>query len=95
MLDVLAEADAARVGATGTPNFAASRRIEIDLVDAAHAARVELADVDRLGLEELLEDDAVLECSPVATRIGAISRADARVAEHVVGARRLLDPPRG
>ena len=33
-------------------------------------------------------------CSPVATRIGRDLAADARVAEHVVGARRLLDPPR-
>ena len=32
--------------------------------------------------------------SPVATRVGAISRADPGVTEHVVGARRLLDPPR-
>ena len=34
-------------------------------------------------------------CSPVATWIGAIAPRDRRVAEHVVRAGRLLDPPRG
>ena len=63
------------------------------LVDAAEPARVDLAVVDRLGLQQLLEHDAVRR---VLTGRDADRRdraPDRGVAEHVVGARRLLDPP--
>ena len=61
VLDVLAQADAARVRADRDAELGGEQQDRDRLVDAADAARVELADVDRLGLEELLEDDPVLD----------------------------------
>ena len=58
------------------------------------AARVDLADVDRLGLEELLEDDAVRDVLAGGDADRRDLAPDARVAEDVVGARRLFHPPR-
>ena len=80
-------------GQTGMPNFAASRSTAMHLVHAAQPARVDLAEGDRVRLHELLEDDpilAVLSRGDADRRDGA---RDRRVAEHVVRARRLLDPP--
>src|SRR5262249_31779902 len=58
------------------------------------AAAVDLADVDRLQLEQLLEDDAVLDMLARRHPHGRDRVADPPVAEDVVGARRRLDPPR-
>ena len=60
MLHVLAEADAAGMRADRDAELRRHQDDRQHLVDAGDAARVDLADVDRLGLEELLEDDAVL-----------------------------------
>ena len=80
----------------GTPARRTSRPAAArqHLVHAAEPAGVDLAEVDRLRLEELLEEDPVLPCSPVATPIGATARRDRGVAQHVVRAGRLLDPQR-
>ena len=45
-------------------------------------------------LEQLLEDHAVLNVLARSNADRGHLAADARVAEHVVGTRRLLDPPR-
>ena len=63
------------------------------LVDAAQPAAVDLAEADRLGLQQLLEDHAV---GGVLAGRHADRRdrpGDRRVAQHVVRAGRLLDPP--
>ncbi len=60
----------------------------------AESGRIELAEVDRLRLEHLLEQHAV---HAVLARGDADRRdrfADGGMSEHVVGARRLLDPVR-
>ena len=93
MLDVLAEADAAGVRADGDAVLGRHQHDREHLVHAADAAGVDLADVDRLRLEELLEDDAVLDDLPGRDPDRRDRLPDPRVTEDVVGARRLLDPP--
>src|SRR5207248_677069 len=65
-----------------------------DLIHAAEAARVDLAEADRLRLQELLEDDAVLAVLAGRDADRRDRLRDRRVAEHVVGAGGLLDPVR-
>ena len=62
------------------------------LVHAAQPARVDLAVVDRAGLQELLEDDAVRGVLAGRHADRCDRAPDRRVPEDVVGARRLLDP---
>jgi hypothetical protein len=69
------------------------------LVDAADAAGVDLAGADRVGLQQLLEDDPVgrdLAGGHPAPPAGqsATARAIRAWPEHVVGVGRLLDPVR-
>src|SRR4051812_47107015 len=65
-------------------------------VHAAKPASIDLAEVDRIGLEELLEHDTVLAmlagCDPDAE--GAHGLGHLSVTEHVIWAQRLFDPPR-
>ncbi len=65
-----------------------------NLVDAAESRRVELAVVDRLGLEHLLEEHAVHAVLAGGDADRRHRLADRGVTEHVVRARRLLDPER-
>ena len=58
--DHLAETDAAGMRADGDAGLGGHQQDREDLVDTGQAARVDLADVDRLSLEELLEDHAVV-----------------------------------
>src|SRR5207245_2306206 len=63
-----------------------------DLVHASQPARVELAEPDGVGLEELLEDDAVLTVF-AGSYFDRCDRArDGGVAQDVVEARQLLHP---
>ena len=94
VLDHLAEADAPGVWAH---RHAELRREQEDgevLVDPAHPAGVDLHHVDRLGLQELLEDDPVLDVLAGGDPDGAHGVADRAVAENVVGRGGLLDPVR-
>src|ERR1700687_4217631 len=94
VLDVLAEPDAAGVRAHRDAELRRQQKYGQDLVDATEPAAVDLAEVDRLGLHELLEHHAVLH---VLARCDAdwLDRfADAAVAKHVIRAGGLLDPPR-
>src|SRR5207244_12094873 len=65
-----------------------------ELVHAAEPARVHLAEADRLRLQQLLEDDWVLAGLAGRDADRRDRARDRRVAEHVVRARRLLDPVR-
>src|SRR6266542_1371810 len=64
------------------------------LVHAAEPAAVDLAEVDRFGLQQLLEDDAVLRVLAGGHADRAYGVPYRRMSQHVVRARRLLDPPR-
>ena len=63
-----------------------------DLVQATEPAGVHLAVANRLGLEELFEDHAVLAVLARRDLDRGNGAGDGGVAEHIVWARRLLDP---
>src|SRR2546427_4067985 len=63
------------------------------LIDAAQPAAIDLAEADRARLHELLEDHAILALLSGRNADGRDSPGDRGVAEHVVRAGRLLDPP--
>src|SRR5438128_11048791 len=79
-------------GQTGTPNFAASSRLARFSFTPATPAGVDLHDVDRLGLEQLLEHDTVGDMLTRRDPDRVHRSADGCRAEDVIGARRLLDP---
>src|SRR5258706_4060253 len=60
VLDVLAEADAAGMRADRHAELCRHQQDRQHFVDAAHAATVDLQEADGVGLEELLQGDAVL-----------------------------------
>src|ERR1700721_421886 len=93
MLDVLAEADSTGVGADGDVELGGEENDGEVLIDSGDAAGVDLADVDGVGLEELLEDDAVLDVLAGGNADGGGFAADAGVAEDVVGAGGFFHPP--
>ena len=94
VLDHLAQADAAGVRAHRHAELGGEQEDGEVLVDATDPARVDLHDVDRLGLEQLLEDDPVLHVLAGRDPDRTHGVADGAVAEDVVGRRRLLDPVR-
>lgn len=67
-----------------------------DFVNAAQAASVDLADVDGVRLEELLEGDAVLAHFAGGDEdvVGCEGCADGGMAKNVVGGGGLFDEPR-
>ncbi len=60
VLDVLAQSHAARVRADRHPKLRREKQDRQHLIDSTEAAGVELAEANRFGLEQLLEDDPVL-----------------------------------
>src|SRR5438477_6600331 len=94
VLRVLAQPDAARVRADRDAELRSQEDDCKHLVHSSEPAAVQLARVDRAELEQLLEDDAVLYVLSGRDAHGSDRRADPLVPEHVVGARRLLDPER-
>jgi hypothetical protein len=61
MLDQLAQADAARMGTDRHAGLGRHEEDGEDLVHPAKPAGVDLTDADRIGLEQLLEHDAVVD----------------------------------
>src|SRR5690606_35886641 len=92
VLDELAQADAAGVRADRDTELGRQQHVRDVLVRAGHARGVDLHDVDRAGLEELLEHDAVRDGLTGGDLDGRHAPADVGVAEDVVGGGRLLDP---
>ena len=80
MLGVLAQPDAAGVRADRHAELRGQQQHRQHLVDAAEPAAVELADVDRVELQQLLEHDAVLDVLAGRDPIGA-------TASRIAGAR--------
>ena len=94
VLHELAQADAAGVRADRDAGLGRHEEHREDLVHAAEAAGVDLAYADRLGLQELLEHDPVVDMLAGRDADRRHRAGDRRVAEDVVGAGRLLDPVR-
>ena len=93
VLDVLAEPDAAGVRTDRNPELRREEEHGERFVHSPDPAGVQLAHVDGVGLEQLLEDDAVLDVLSGRDADRRDLAPDARVTQDVVGARRLLDPP--
>ncbi len=94
MLGVLAQPDAAGVRADRNAELRGEEKNRQHLVDSPQPATVELADIDRLELEELLEYDAVLDVLAGRDPEGCDCGADSQMPDDIVRACRLLDPPR-
>ena len=92
MLHDLAQAHAARVRADGDALVGGQQQDRDVLVDAGHAARVDLEDAQRLRVEELLEHDAALAVLAGRDRDRVDAALDLRVGQDVVRAGGLLDP---
>ena len=84
VLGVLAQAYSAGVGTHRFPELGCHDHDGEVLVQASHAGRVDLDDIDRLGLEELLEKDSVLAAFPGGDLDGSDAIADLLVSEDVV-----------
>jgi hypothetical protein len=94
VLHVLAETDSARVRAHWNPELRSEKKDRDRLVHASDSAGIELADIDRLRLKQLLEDDAVLNVLACCNTNRLYLTPDSRMTENIVRARRLLYPPR-
>jgi len=94
VLDEFAEADAAGVGADGDVELFGEEVDGEDLVDAAEAAGVDLAELKATGLHELFEEDAVLAvlAGSNTDAEGIDGAGDGGVAEDIVGAGGFFDP---
>lgn len=96
VLGVLWQTDTTRVRNNRHTELLCDKEDGKNLVDTAHAASIDLADIDGTLLQELLEDDTVLAhlTSSNTNTVGLKCLADGLVAEDVVRAGRLLDEPR-
>ena len=93
MLHVLAQPEAPGVRAHRHAELRREQQHRQHFVHPAEPARVDLAVVDGLRLHQLLEDHAVGRVLTGRDPDRCDRSADGRVTEHVVGTRRLLDPP--
>ena len=93
VLHQLAQSDAARVRAHRHAELGGEQQDRQVLVDARHARGVDLHEVDRAGLEQLLEHDAVGDVF-AGGDLDRLAGPYGGVAEDVVGAGRFLDPVR-
>src|SRR5258708_7796380 len=92
VLTVFAETDSSRMR---TYRHTELRREQQDgkrLAEAAETAIVELAEIDRTGLHQLLEHHAIGRMLSGRDSYRLNRAANRRVTEHVVGAGRLFDP---
>src|SRR5713101_4377271 len=93
VLHVLTEPDATGVRAHRNSELGREQQHRQHLVDAAQPAAVDLAEIDRAGLQQLLEDHAVLHVLTGGDASGLDGRANALVTKDVVRTGRLLYPP--
>ena len=84
VLNHLAQADTSGVGTHGHAELGGEQEDGEVLVDATDPAGVDLHDIDRLGLEHLLEDDPVLDVLTRGDPYRLHRSTDGEVAEHVV-----------
>src|SRR5689334_13516318 len=93
MLHVLAQTHTAGVRTHGNAELRRHQHYREHFVHAAEATAVDLTKSNRLRLHQLLEDHAILALLAGRDADRRDGFGDPRVAQHVVGARRLLDPP--
>ena len=95
MLRIFRQPNTARMWHNRDTEFLCHQEDGEDFVDAAHAAGVDLADVDGARGEELLKDYAILThfAGGDADAVGAESFSDSFVAEDVVGGGGFFDEP--
>src|SRR5258707_13095625 len=94
MLHVLAESNTAGVRAHGNSELCCKQENGDHLIHATQPATVDLTEAYGIGLHELLEDHAILTLFARGNANRRDGLCDCGVTEDVVGARRLLDPPR-
>src|SRR4029077_20944119 len=94
VLDVFAHADSAGMRAHRHPELGGQQQDGDHLVDTAQPAAVDLAEVDRSRLHELLEHHAVVDVLAGGHADGRDRVTYAAVAEHIVWTGGLFDPPR-
>src|SRR5258707_2613668 len=94
VLHILAEADAAGMRADRHAELRRHEQHGQNFVHPSHAAAVDLQEADRLRLEELLEEDAVLADLSGGDADGGDGAGDGGMAEGVVGTSPLLEPVR-
>jgi hypothetical protein len=94
VLDVLAEPDAACVRAHRHVELCGHQHHGEVFVHAAKTAAVDLAEIDGPGLQQLFEHDSVGAVLPGGNANRPHGARDRGMAEDVVRARRLFDPPR-
>src|SRR6266545_2050179 len=94
MLNILAQADTAGMRADRHAELGRHQQHRQHLVDPAEPAGVDLTKADRIGLQQLLEDNPVLHMLAGGHADRRDGASDCRVAQHIVGAGRLLDPQR-
>src|SRR4030095_12212167 len=92
VLNIFAKPAAARVRANRDTAFCRHQKHRENFIDAAEPATVDLAEVDRTGLEELLEHNAVVAMLAGSDTDRGDALSDRGMAENVVGTRRLFDP---
>ena len=95
MDDILAQAHSACMRAHGDPELGRHEQDAQDLAHARKSARIDLAHVDRLRLQELLEHHPVMRvlARRDADPVWLQCFADGRMPEDVVRCRRLFDEP--
>src|SRR6516225_2405282 len=94
MLDVLAQPNSTCVRANGDAELGSHQEDGEHFIDAAQAATVNLTELNSARLEKLLEEHAVLAMLASSHTDRSDGPRDCCVAQNVVRARRLLDPPR-
>ena len=93
MLDEFAEPDPPCMGTDGKAELLGQQQHRDHLVGAGQTRPVELDEAQAASLHELLEHHRVVAMLSGGHRDRRDLAGDAGVAEDVVGARRLLDPP--
>ena len=94
VLDMFAESDTAGVRADRHAALGGHEEYGENLVDAAEPTTVDLNELDCFGLQELLEQHAVLAALPGGHPDGSDGPGDGRMAENIIWAGGFLDPER-
>src|SRR5687768_12762606 len=93
MLDVFAQSDTACMRTHRYAELLRHQQDGQDLINSAQTATVDLAERNRPRLHQLLEQHTVLTVFPGCHPDGGDRSSDRRVAEDIVRARGLFDPP--
>ena len=93
VLGIFAQSDPAGVRTDRLAEFGREQQHREHFIQASEPAGVRLYDVDGIAGHELFEYDAILSVLTRGDPDGAHGARDLRMAENVIGADGLLDPP--